>query len=227
MLLDVLNRIHADPLEYLGSRSLERLRAFEMGYGFFKSGKADYFKVEPALREWVLRTYQMSPDNMASLNAIGILQEIVLDEEQAFDLFFTHLASLLLACQEILLNPADRGNRGGKTPLPASGFLNTLTERPLAYLGRRNPRRLRAFLDGYRLACLDEGFLECRDLDGFEKWVGRKLRLRGGFRWENAVLERFQGQEKPAFEWCISKLKEHRASLGPLSERNHETVILK
>jgi len=82
--------------------------------------------------------------------------------------------------------------------------------------------RLRAFLDGYSLAAMEEGHFDCVDLEGFEQWLRKKFDLKGMFRWENAVLARFQGDEANAFDWAARKLKAYRASKGPLSHRNYE-----
>ena len=90
------------------------------------------------------------------------------------------------------------------------------------YLPRLTPGCLRVFLDGYRLACLEEGHFSCADLDGFEHWVRRQLSVRGMFRWEEAVLASFQGREEDAFAWSLRELKAYREGQGPLSERKIE-----
>ena len=97
-----------------------------------------------------------------------------------------------------------------------------MTERPGSLLRRVSIGCLRAFLDGYSLAAMEGGFFECADLEGFEQWVRRHFGLRGMFRWEDAVLAQFGGDERVAFPWAVRELKAYRANKGPLSDRQYK-----
>jgi hypothetical protein len=221
MLVDVLYMVRSDPKGHLGRRSLDRLRAFGDGYSQFQPFR-EFRGVGEALRNWILDLYRVDSDAVRTLNSYGILRRIAPDDESAFDLFFQSLDAVLAANPDLVKNPEMIGDRKGRAPLPVSSFLNTLTTHPYMLLGNRlEPGILRAFLDGYRLACLENGFIECADLDGFEHWIRRKLvGVRGVFRWENVVLSEFQGREEQACIWAIEELRNFRASLGPFTGRN-------
>ena len=110
---------------------------------------------------------------------------------------------------------------GNPEPLPCSGFLDVLEERP-GMFAPASVRCLRAFLDGYGLAAAEEGHLECLDLEGFEHWVRKRLAIKGMFRWEQAILANFDGRELDAYAWAIKELKEFRSTKGPMSDRRYE-----
>lgn len=226
MLLEVLFRVHANPIEHLGRRSLDRLQAFETGYLLSQPEDARDYPFGRDFRQWVIQIYRPSSD-VSAKNAYQVLQEVAPDEERAFDLFFEQLKAALAAHSDVLSNPNPLKGRGGEAPLSVSGFLEVLTNRPNMFLPKLAPGCLRAFLDGVRLASVEDGHFECADLDGFEHWVRRKLGLKGIFRWENAVLASFNQAEKEAFDWSLQELKAYRASLGPLSERKYEVEILR
>ncbi len=227
MLLDVLFTVRADPREHLGCRSLDRLQAFERGFGLFHPFR-EFEGVETALRDWIISLFQIDSGTITTLNSYGIIQRIAPNDQEAFDLFFQDLDAVLGANSHLIKNPKSVGDRRGQSPLPVSGFLNVLTTRPRMLLGNRlAPGILRAFLDGYRLACLENGFFECADLDGFEHWIRRKLPgIRGMFRWENVVLAQFQGREEEAYSWAIQELQCFRASLGAPNQRDYEVVVI-
>jgi hypothetical protein len=171
-----------------------------------------------ALRNWVLARYR--PADAATKDATAILLEIAQDDdEQAFNLFFAALDAALASHADDL-KPGRTGWDG--EPLAASGYLDILGERPAMFLRRVSVGCLRAFLDGYSLAAMEEGFFECADLEGFEHWVRRQFNLKGLFRWEDAVLAQFGGNEGIAFPWAVRELKAYRASKGPLSDRRYE-----
>lgn len=65
------------------------------------------------------------------------------------------------------LKPREKAVRSGEEPLPASGFLDVLAERPWMFLRRKSVGCLRAFLDGYCLAAEEEGYRDCRDFGWF------------------------------------------------------------
>ncbi|HXN49913.1 MAG TPA: hypothetical protein VN893_24895 [Bryobacteraceae bacterium] len=220
MYLELLYRIKASPLAHLGCRSLVRLEAFQLGYGFFPqiSGARDFSF--DAFRDWVLTRYR--PAVSAELGVTQILLQAAEDDERAFDLFFEELAAALASRADALKPREPRFLVGD--PLPASGFLDVLRDRPAMFLGRVSVGALRAFLDGYGLAADEEGHVECLDLDGFEHWVRKQLDLKGMFRWENAVLAQFGGDQSIAFQWAVRELTNYRASKGPLSERRYEVI---
>jgi hypothetical protein len=226
MLLEVLYRIRAAPIEHLGCRSLVRLKSFDLGYSFFPFTKAkDYSNAAfTALRDWVVSVYRPAFGTLEK-SAIEILLNLAPDDGTAFDLYFSALDSVLSAHPEIPLNLSDHVVPKGGTPYPVSGFLNVLTERPLMFLPVLSVGCLRAFLDGYNLAAMEEGHFECLDLEGFEHWVRTRYTVQGMFRWENVILSRCRGDERCAVDAALEELKAYRASKGPLSERNFEVVV--
>jgi hypothetical protein len=159
------------------------------------------------------------------MSAISIIREVAASDELAFDLFFHVLDLSLAAHPEILLRPLDRGVSSSESPLPVSGFVHVLTERPLMFLPSLSVGCLRAFLDGYRLAAMEERHLECLDLEGFEHWVRQQLDLKGFFRWETAALSRFKGAEVKAFNWAVNELKSFAAS-RELPKRVYEIRVI-
>ena len=54
----------------------------------------------------------------------------------------------------------------------------------------------------------------------------RQLDPKGYFRWEEAILARFNGDEAGAFQWALRELRAYRASKGPLSTRRYEVVVI-
>jgi hypothetical protein len=227
MLIEVQYRIRAAPGEHLGTPSLLRLESFDLGYSLFPFKKTKGFSPQAfkALREWVIALYR--PDfGTCDKSAISILLNLAPDDGTAFDLYFKALDSLLAAQPEILANLPDHPPaKDGFEPLPVSGFLNVLTTRPGLYLPVRNAACLRAFLDGYSLAAMEEGHFECLDLEGFEHWVRVRYHVMGMFRWENVILARCRGDESVAFETALTELKEYRASKNPHNERHFEVVV--
>lgn len=221
MYVEILFRIRTDPEEYLGRSSLERLRAFEFGYSFLRPTKAQSFVVDPILRDWIIRLYQPS-FGVETMNAMSILQHLTTDEERAFCLFFSHLETVLAAHPEVFSKPELLERQDDGQPAPVSALIELIASRPKMYLPRLTPGCLRAFLDGYRLACVDRELFDCADLDGFEHWVRRQRSVNGISRWENAVLASFQGREEDAFAWSLRELKAYRESQGPPSERKFE-----
>lgn len=219
MIIDILFRIYADPIEYIGARSLERLSAFELGYG--RPPGANDFQVEDPLREWIIGIYQPT-FGVGAMDAFWILRRISPNDQIAFELFFRHLEAVLAANSEILKNPKLIEASGSKPPPHLSCYLEMLEKRPGIYLPCATVGCLRAFLDGRRLALLDNRHFECADLDGFEHWIRKKLDLKGLFRWENVILQHFVGDDKRAFTWCLQELKAYRASIGPPSDRKFE-----
>ncbi|HTB98405.1 MAG TPA: hypothetical protein VK716_15450 [Terracidiphilus sp.] len=218
MIVDVLFRIHADPLEYLGCRSLDRLIAYELGYGR-PSGSLDC-PIEAAFREWIIKLYRPSFDS-AAMDVFWILQRVAPSDEAAYELFFRHLETVLSMNTEIM-HASKPTEAASQEPLDLSCFLDVLGERPGFYLPRVSVGCLRAFLDGKRLALIESNNAECNDLDGFDSWIRNRLSLKGLFRWENAVLQHFGGNESDAYPWCIQELKAFRKSIGPPSGRNLE-----
>ncbi len=222
MLLEILYRVRAAPEEHLGCRSLSRLDAFHQGYFFFPTKVKDS-PVHNEFRECIVKLYRPS-FGIDEKDGTWILLNLARDEEHAFDLFFSALDWTLAVNPDVLVRTADRGVPKGQ-PFPASGFLNVLAQRPLTLLRRRTVACLRAFLDGYSLAAMEEGQVECSDLEGFEHWIRKKLSLKGMFRWENAVLAAHQGTEAEAFDWALRELKSYRSSKGPPSDLNYEIRV--
>ena len=173
MYVGILFMVRTDPVEYLGCRSLERLGTFEFGYRFLYPTKFQSFPVEPILRDWIIRLYQPS-FGFETMNSMGILRHLVADEERAFSQFFEHLDTVLATYPEVLLKPEILERKSKEPVPPVSALLDLVSQRPRMYLPRLTPGCLRAFLDGYRLACLHEGHFDCADLDGFENWVRRQ-----------------------------------------------------
>jgi hypothetical protein len=168
MLLDVLFRVHADPIEHLGCRSLARLEAFQTGYlfcHFHPPAEARDFPAEAPLREWLISLYQLT--GVGAMGSVKILHEVAPNDETAFDLFFKHLETVLAGHPEISRNPRILEGSGEPAP-PVSVLLEVLSSRPKTYLNRLSPGTLRALLDGARLGCLEQGHVGRADLDGFE-----------------------------------------------------------
>jgi hypothetical protein len=222
MYLEVLYRVRACPIAHLGRRSLTRLDAFHVGYSFFPQITKTKDYALSALRDWTVARYQ--PEGAEAKDATQVLLDAAPDDECAFDLFFTALDAVTVGRPE---DPAPRERPASEgEPLPASGYLDVLTSRPAMFLRRITVGCLRAFLDGYGLAAIEEGHAECLDLDGFEHWVRRQLYLKGYFRWEDAVLGRFNGDEAAAFQCALRELKAYRTSKGPISPRRYEVVVV-
>lgn len=224
MYIEVLYRVRASPLVHLGCQSLTRLDAFHRGYGLFsRITEAEDYDVLDELRAWVLARYR--PKNAETKDAVHILLDIAQDDQRAFDLFFAALDGVI-ASHPDGLKPREKAVRSGEEPLPASGFLDVLAERPWMFLRRKSVGCLRAFLDGYGLAAEEEGYRDCKDLDGFEQWVRQRLRLQGLFRWEDAILTANAGDEAAAFQQALKELKAYRMSKGPLSDRRYRVVVV-
>jgi hypothetical protein len=224
MILEVLYRARVAPVEHLGSRSLLRLEAFHRGYGLFPFRRAKDFSSD-AVRDWILAAYRPR-FHTTTMGAMWIIRELAPDDEGAFDLFFQALDSVIAADPAFLTKPLDRSFLTNEPPLPVSSFLVALSERPAMFLPLTSVSCLRAFLDGYCLAAMEEGHFECLDLDGFEHWIRRKLDLLGMFRWENVVSVHFRGLEADAFRWTIEELKSFRASKGELTDRTYQIHVI-
>ena len=63
-------------------------------------------------------------------------------------------------------------------------------------------------------------------LDGFEQWVRQRLRVEGIFRWEDAILADYAGDQVAAFQGALQELKAYRMSKGPLSDRRYRVVVV-
>lgn len=224
MYIEVLYRVRASPLVHLGCQSLTRLDAFHRGYGLFsRITEAEDYDVLDELRAWVLARYR--PKNPETKDAVDILLDIAQDDQHAFDLFFAALDGAIPSLPDAL-RPREKPAAPEEEPLPASGFLDVLAERPWMFLRRKSVGCLRAFLDGYGLAAEEEGDRGCRDLDGFEHWVRDRLRLKGLFRWEDAILTHSAGDQGSAFQRALKELKAYRISNGPLSDRRYQVVVV-
>ena len=142
------------------------------------------------------------------MGTFGVLQQIAHSDERAFDLFFTELDAAIgqrLDSVKVLQQDA------AGVFAPASRFLEAFLDRPARYLTPVTVGCLRAALDGYSLAAIEEGHLECADLTGFEHWVRASFALKGMFRWEDAVLAHCFGDESRAFQWAIKELVAYRS----------------
>ena len=208
----VLFRVETAPEIHLGRPSLSRLVAFETGYeSFAGTGSFAGFRYYDFLRNWLVERY--GPQSMAQ-GPIQILQRIANDDERAFHLFFRELAAAIAATGK----PAPAPAAGQKlTPYPASAYLRSMAKRPALYFGRPTVSRLRAFLDGYCLAAEEAGHLECLDLDGFEHWVRKQLDLKGMFRWEEALIAVYDGDDAAAYNLGLRSLREYRETKGPIT----------
>jgi hypothetical protein len=223
--LSMLRRIRAAPIAHLGCRSLELLCAFHNGYSMlaFYRNDSEAESFDPTFRQWIARRYGIESMTLSDTMLLAMIAE---SDECAFDLFFEELDAALAAHPEGLRRCTPVGREGDPPPLPASGFLDVLSERPTMFLPTLSVRCLRAFLDGYALAAAERGHLECLDLDGFEHWVRQRNGLQGAFRWERVILMSLGGIEEYAFSSAIEELKAYRASQGPLSGRRYEIVRL-
>ena len=221
MLLDVILRVQANTIEHLGARDLERLRAFEMGYTLAQPVGSSNYPFEDTFRYWVIEAYKPT-FNVSNLSAYTILQVVAPDMEDAFSAFFFQLDRALEAHEAIWSKGVPLKKHLTEAPLPVSAYLQALTKRPGMFLPRTSPGCLRAFLDGVRLARIDEGQPQYADLDNFEPWIEEKLNLRKVSRWENAVQAHFASHEREAFNWALQELKQFRATLGPLPEKHYE-----
>ena len=224
-LLEVLYRVRAAPTEHLGCKSLARLDVFHLGYSLFPFTIARDVKFDE-FREWVIKQYRPS-FGTAAMSASMILRNIVQDDARAFDVFFEALDSALAAHPGALSRSVVPRELNDQPPVPASAFLDALTEWPAMFLQPPSVGALRSFLDGYCLAAMEEGHFECLDLEGFEHWVRKELDLKGLFRWENAVITRFLGNEGRALEWALKGLKSYRLSKGALSGTRYEVRRIK
>jgi hypothetical protein len=191
------------------------LDAFHLGYSAFAGiTRAKLFDVRPLLRESVLKRYGLGEN---TLGVFQLISQIASDDQAAFDLFFTELDVASLSHSEF---PEVRGSRSDTFTLePASSFLGAFSSRPSMYLTPVTVGGLRAALDGYSLAAVEEGHSECADLDGFERWVRDQFMLKGLFRWENAILTQFLGDQNEAFQWAVKELKAYHASRRGLDMR--------
>lgn len=219
MLLDILRRIQANPAEFLGARSLSRLIAFETGYLLASPSRMRDYPIENALRDRVVAKYNPSFD-VSAMGAHQILMKMTPDEAQTFDLFFSNLDSVLAQHEDLLQKPAEIDRRSGEPPVPVSGFLDVLDAYPNMFLPGLTPGHLYAFLNGVRYACVDAGYPEAADLDGFENWIGSRLKLSNARSWEDALASRLIGRD--AFRWLLNELRAYRQTKGPLSKRKYE-----
>ena len=117
-----------------------------------------------ALRDWVLARY--GPAEETTKDAAQVLLDVSQNDEQAFELFFRALDAAIAAQPDKLV--ARGPGPLADSPQPTSAFLDVLAERPGMFLRRASVGCLRAFLDGYSLAAIEQGHPECADLDGFE-----------------------------------------------------------
>jgi hypothetical protein len=220
--LDVLYRVRAAPLTHLGAPSLLLLEAFHDGYSRFSLGRGkEAYSFYPHFRDWIIKRYGV---HGGTLGIGQILRRIAESDEVAFALFFQELDVALAVESSGLCRREPFTWEGEPKPLPCSGFLDVLGERPYMFLPATSVRCLRAFLDGYGLAAAEDDCLECLDLEGFEHWVRKRLDIKGSFRWEDAILANFDGREPEAYGWAIRELKEFRSTKGPLTDRRYEVI---
>ncbi len=158
------------------------------------------------LRDSILMRYGTEG---STLGIFQILAQNAQNDEKAFDLFFTELDAAIAGHPE-LVKMCEPQLPNDKLE-PASWFLEAFSARPAMYLTPVTVGSLRAALDGYSLAAMEEGHLECADLEGFDHRVRNAFGLKGFFRWENAVLTQFLGDQEAAFQWAIKELKTYRA----------------
>jgi hypothetical protein len=211
MYLEVLNRIRAAPIEHLGCRSVIRLDAFNLGYSAVAGiTKMSRLSLEPEpLVDWIRGRYGLEE---TTLGVFQLLRRIAQNDERAFDLFFTELDAFIGSHPDVVNMVESAALRD--TFAPASSLLHGFSDRPAMYLTPVTVGGLRAAVDGYSLAAIEEGQRECADLEGFEHWVRNKFALKGYFRWENAVLAQLGGNESAAFEWAVKELKAYHANGG-------------
>ncbi|WP_142988351.1 hypothetical protein [Granulicella rosea] len=150
--------------------------------------------------------YLQADFDVAAIGMESILRVAIFDEERAFDLHFLHLREFLAAYPEIWRNPQGFVVPDDYVPIPVRGYLGALTDRPALFLHCVEPGCLRAFLDGVRVSRLDK----CADFDGFDDWVRRRLRLKGVFHWDKAVIMQFSGEPESGVKWALNELKAHR-----------------
>jgi hypothetical protein len=204
MYIEILYRIRAAPVEYLGCKSLLRLEAFDLGYSSFGSHKIARYDIEGQFTDWVRRRYGYVH---STLGFVQILMEVSqANEEKAFDLFFSDLDLFTTS------HPDSIDARGvldqSEVRQPVSWFVEAvLANRPAMYLSWITVGGLRAAIDGYTLAVVDAACLECADLDGWEEFLRGKLNLSGLFRWENVILARSTGDQRAAYEWSIQQIR--------------------
>ena len=220
MRLGVLYRIRASPEAHLGRRSLARLGTFETRVRFVcgeHCGGGLRIRRSARLGPGPLWTCRGERQGRNTGSA-----DVSQDDEQAFELFFAALDAAIAAHADRLVAREPRPLTDD--PPPASAFLDVLAERPGMFLRRASVGCLRAFLDGYSLAAIEQGHPECADLDGFEHWARRRLGLRGYFRWENAILTLNNGDEAAALGWALRELEAYRATKDPPSHRRYKVV---
>jgi|ERR1017187_4074558 hypothetical protein len=130
MYIEVLYRIRASPVAHLGCCSLARLDAFHRGYSLFPeiAGAQDF--AFGAFRDWVVARYQ--PAGAETKDAAHVLLDIAQNDERAFALFFAAMDAAI-ASRPGDLTPRERLVPEGE-PLPVSGYLDVLTERPGMFL---------------------------------------------------------------------------------------------
>ena len=219
--LELLYLLKAAPEANLGRRALVLLEAFHSGYGRFAAAQdRTTYAFHPTFRDWIIDRYRVDAGTMSECQ---ILRRVAGSDERAFDLFFEELAAALAAHPDRLRRVESISQEG--EPLAVGGFLDALSDRPYMFLPSVSVSCLRAFIDGYRLAAIEENRPECLDLDGFEDWVRKKLGLRGFFRWEHAFLMHCDLDEGRAWAWAIRELKAFRAGQGPINSR-YEIVNL-
>jgi len=220
MYLEVLYRIRARPIEHLGCRSLTRLYAFHVGYRLFpRITRARYFAVEPLFRDSIVARYGLE---QTTAEIVHVLAQIAQDDERAFGLFFSELDAFLTSHPD-LAKAGETPFRGELVPA-ASSFVSDLSDRPGMFLVPVTVGGLRAAVDGYSLAAIEEGRPECADLEGFQDWVRKELDLKGYFRWEDAILSRFRSDESAAFEWTVRELKAFHAGRASRSTAQNTAI---
>jgi hypothetical protein len=207
--LALIRRVGAAPGEYLGCKSLTLLHAFHAGYSLFRPDlPSEDIHILYALRESVATRYAFEP---SSVPVFEMLRRLAEDEEKPFDLFFSEVDVCLAQKPEAARRRSARFVY--RAPPPVSVVLN-LFEKPLMFLPRISVRCARAVLDGFERAALDTGHPRPIDLSGFAQRVRDHFSIRGGLRWEKAILDQFSGDETAAFEWAARELNTYRAQQG-------------
>lgn len=212
--IDLIRRVRANPLQYLGEKSLVLLEAFHGGYC---DGARHCLHVVPEVsiegfREKLQERYGIRLGVGPEVAAYRALCE---SEACAFDLFVSDVELAVAGGNCARADRKAKREDGAGQPITLLGMIESIAEHTTRFLFTPSIHRLRAFLDGYALALREFGFESAIDIDlnDFGIWVCRRHGAVGTVRWEKLVSA-FEIDEQRAFELAVKLIRTYREEKG-------------